>query len=138
MFVYVLNQHGKPMMPCRPQRARKLLRGGKARIVRRTPFTIQLKYGSSGYKQEVTAGMDTGSKKLGCAAEGTTVARVLASAWDKIGIDHAFRRHKPQVVFHASAYNIVPLMESNAYAAVKHNVFAAKDVADLSLQQGVL
>ncbi len=68
MFVYVLDQHGRPLMPCRPQKARKLLRASKARVVSHTPFTIRLKYGSSGYKQEVVAGMDTGSKKLGCAA----------------------------------------------------------------------
>ncbi|KKL72758.1 hypothetical protein LCGC14_2081710 [marine sediment metagenome] len=68
MFVYVLDQHGRPLMPCRPQKARKLLRASKARVVSHTPFTIQLRYGSSGYKQEVVAGMDTGSKKIGCAA----------------------------------------------------------------------
>ncbi|KKN66715.1 hypothetical protein LCGC14_0469010 [marine sediment metagenome] len=68
MFVYVLNQHGKPLMPCKPQKARKLLEAGKARVVSRVPFTIRLKYGSSGYVQPVIAGMDTGSKKVGCAA----------------------------------------------------------------------
>ena len=29
-------------MPCKPAKARHLLRDGKARVVRRTPFTIQL------------------------------------------------------------------------------------------------
>jgi hypothetical protein len=32
------------------------------------PFVIKLNYGSSGYKQEIVAGMDTGSKTVGCAA----------------------------------------------------------------------
>ena len=68
MIVYVLNQHGKPLMPCKASKARKLLRDDKAKVVRKTPFTIQLKYGSSGYKQEVIAGMDTGSKVIGSAA----------------------------------------------------------------------
>lgn len=68
MLVYVLNQHGKPLMPCKPQKAKQLLRSGKARVVRRTPFTIKLLYGSSGFVQPVTAGMDTGSKKVGTAA----------------------------------------------------------------------
>ena len=67
MFVYVLNQHGEPLMPCRPQRARKLLKEGKVKVVQRTPFTIQLLFGSSGYRQDVVAGMDTGSSKVGCA-----------------------------------------------------------------------
>lgn len=68
MLVYVLNKHGEPLMPCKPQKARKLLEEGKARVVRRTPFTIKLLYGSSGHKQPVVAGMDTGSKKVGCVA----------------------------------------------------------------------
>lgn len=68
MLVYVLNRFGKPLMPCRPQKARKLLQADKARVVCRTPFTIQLNYGTRGYTQKVTAGMDTGSKTMGCAA----------------------------------------------------------------------
>ncbi|MEM1007797.1 MAG: RNA-guided endonuclease IscB [Myxococcota bacterium] len=68
MFVYVLNRHTKPLMPCSPGKARKLLQQGKAKVVSRTPFTIQLLFGSSGYKQPIRAGMDTGSKKLGSAA----------------------------------------------------------------------
>jgi hypothetical protein len=55
-------------MPTKPPVARHLLKAGKAKVVRRDPFTIKLLHGSSGYKQEVVAGMDTGSKKLGCAA----------------------------------------------------------------------
>lgn len=68
MLAYVLNQHGKPLMPCQPAKARRLLRDGKTKVVRRTPFTIKLLYGSSGYVQPVTAGMDTGSKIAGTAA----------------------------------------------------------------------
>ena len=67
MLVFVLNRHGKPLMPCKPQKAKKLLKLGKAKVVRRSPFTIKLAYGSSGYKQELTAGMDTGSKVIGTA-----------------------------------------------------------------------
>lgn len=55
-------------MPCNPCRANKLLKQGKARVVRKTPFTIQLLYGSSNYTQEVIAGMGTGSKTIGGAA----------------------------------------------------------------------
>ena len=67
MLVFVLNRHGKPLMPCKPQRAKKLLKEAKAKVVRRTPFTIKLKYGSSGYKQDLTGGMDAGSKVIGSA-----------------------------------------------------------------------
>lgn len=75
MYVYVLNKHGKPLMPCKPRKARVLLQSRKATVIKRTPFTIQLKYGSSGYKQPVSLGMDAGSKHIGIAA--TTENRVL-------------------------------------------------------------
>ncbi len=68
MFAYVLNLDGKPLMPCKPAKARKLLQIGKARVVRRMPFTIRLNWQCEGVVQKVVAGMDTGSKKLGCAA----------------------------------------------------------------------
>lgn len=32
MVVYVLNKHGKPLMPCSPCKARKLLKQGKAKV----------------------------------------------------------------------------------------------------------
>jgi 5-methylcytosine-specific restriction endonuclease McrA len=68
MLVFVLGKTGKALMPCSPGKARKLLSSQKAKVVCKSPFTIRLLYGSSGYKQEVIAGMDTGSKKIGCAA----------------------------------------------------------------------
>jgi RRXRR protein len=42
MNVYVRNHDGRPLMPCLPAKARKLLRAGKAKVVDRCPFTIQL------------------------------------------------------------------------------------------------
>lgn len=67
MLVYVLNKNGEPLMPCKPQKARKLLNEDKAIVVKHEPFTIQLKYGSSGYKQPVTLGIDAGSKHIGAS-----------------------------------------------------------------------
>ena len=55
-------------MPCKPQKARKLLEADKAEVVKYEPFTIKLKYGSSGYKQPVTLGIDTGSVHIGASA----------------------------------------------------------------------
>lgn len=40
--VFVLDQNRKPLDPCRPARARKLLRAGRASVFRRFPFTIIL------------------------------------------------------------------------------------------------
>lgn len=68
MLVYVLNKDGKPLMPCKPAKARHLLQEGKAKVKRTEPFTIQLLYGSSGYKQDVTLGVDAGSKHIGLSA----------------------------------------------------------------------
>lgn len=68
MEVYVLNKEGQPLMPCQPVIARLLLKEGKAKCVRRMPFTIKLLVNTTEYKQEVVAGMDTGSKTIGCAA----------------------------------------------------------------------
>jgi len=67
MVVYVINKHGKPLMPCSPRKARILLKLGKAKVIRRTPFTIKLLYGSSGYTQPLTHGVDTGSSEIGSA-----------------------------------------------------------------------
>ena len=68
MFVYVINKNGQPLMPCKPQKARKLLKEGKATVVKHEPFTIKLKYGSTGYKQLVTLGIDAGSVHIGASA----------------------------------------------------------------------
>jgi N6-L-threonylcarbamoyladenine synthase len=68
MFVYVHNQQGKPLMPTTPPKARILLKRGKAKVVKRTPFTIQLLYGSSGYRQHITLGVDSGYEHIGLSA----------------------------------------------------------------------
>jgi 5-methylcytosine-specific restriction endonuclease McrA len=78
MFVYILNKHGQPLMPCSPRKARVLLKGKKAKIVRMVPFTLQLLYGSSGYKQEVSLGIDAGTQHLGVSA--TTEKTVMFEA----------------------------------------------------------
>ena len=78
MLVYVLNKYGKPLMPCKPRNARILLKEKKAKVVNRTPFTIQLLYGSSGYKQQINLGVDAGSKYIGLSA--TTSKRELFKA----------------------------------------------------------
>jgi len=78
MLVYVINCHGVPLMPCRESKARKLLKGGKAEIFKKEPFTIRLLYGSSGYKQHISLGVDTGSRHTGMSA--TTEEKELYAA----------------------------------------------------------
>ena len=40
--VFVISSTKKPLMPCRPARARKLLTAGRAAVYRPHPFTIIL------------------------------------------------------------------------------------------------
>lgn len=68
MLAFVLDKHGKPLMPCKPSKARRLLKAGEAKVVSREPFTIKLLFGSSEYKQKIEGGMDVGGKFIGCAA----------------------------------------------------------------------
>jgi hypothetical protein len=75
--VYVLNQRKEPLMPCGTAKARRLLKQGKAKVTRRDPFTIQLLYATGETKQDITLGVDAGSKKIGLSA--TTEKKELYS-----------------------------------------------------------
>lgn len=66
-MVYVISVDGKPLMPCTPPIARLLLKSGKAKCIKRTPFTIKLLYRTTEYTQGTTLGVDTGSSKIGSA-----------------------------------------------------------------------
>lgn len=61
----------------------------------------------------------------------------IASVTDRHRIETIFAAHQPHVVFHAAAYKHVPLMESNAYEAVRVNLLGTQVVADLASQMGV-
>src|SRR5260370_11658958 len=67
-IVYVLSPDRGPIMPCSCAIARLLLKQGKAKVVRRTPFTIMLLVQpEETYTQPLTLGVDTGSAVLGSA-----------------------------------------------------------------------
>ena len=69
MLVYVLNKDGQPLMPTeRCGKVRRLLRDGKAKVVRRCPFTIRLLYETTGHTQPITLGVDAGSRHIGLSA----------------------------------------------------------------------
>jgi len=78
MRVFVINMREEPLMPCSPRKARILLKEGKARVVKRAPFTIQLTIATGEAKQEITLGVDAGSKYIGISA--TTDKEELFSA----------------------------------------------------------
>ena len=69
MYVYVLGKSGKPLMPTkRLGKVRHMLKDGKAKVVQRTPFTIQLTYDSKEFTQDISLGVDAGSKTVGLSA----------------------------------------------------------------------
>ena len=75
-MVYVLNKDNKPLMPTnRHSKVRRLLKSGLAKVVNRTPFTIQLLYEAAEYTQAITLGVDAGSKTVGLSA--TTMQKEL-------------------------------------------------------------
>ena len=78
VFVYVLNQRGKPLMPTGPKKARILVRQGKARVVQRTPFAIQLTQATGETIQPVSLGIDAGTQHIGLSA--TTAKTALYEA----------------------------------------------------------
>lgn len=62
---------------------------------------------------------------------------IVGDIRDKNRMAGLFQEHKPNMVFHAAAYKHVPLMEYNAYEAVKINVAGTKVIVDLSLDNNV-
>jgi len=68
LVVYVRGPDRTPLMPCTPVVARLLLKEGKAKVLRRTPFTIKLlAQPEESYTQPLTLGVDTGSSVIGSA-----------------------------------------------------------------------
>ncbi|MGM9976866.1 MAG: RNA-guided endonuclease IscB [Bulleidia sp.] len=75
-MVYVISQNGQPLMPTENHaKVRILLKSKKAKVIKTCPFTIQLAYDSTHYTQEITLGVDSGSKHIGLSA--TTKSKVL-------------------------------------------------------------
>ena len=98
-MVYVLNKYGKSLMPTtRYGRVRRLLRKGLAVVVDDRPFTIQLAYDTPNGVQEVSLGVDAGTKHVGFSA--TTKKKVLfevelllrSDIVDKLSTRREFRR----------------------------------------------
>lgn len=87
MLVYVLKQNGQPFMPTsRFGKVRRLLKEGKAKVVRREPFTIKLLYEpETDVVQECYCGVDTGSKHIGVAVVGND--RVLYQSQTELRSD---------------------------------------------------
>ncbi len=78
-MVYVLDKYGHPLMPTeRHGKVRRLLNSSKAKVIKRCPFTIQLMYESMTNTQDISLGVDAGSKHIGISA--TTTDKELYAA----------------------------------------------------------
>lgn len=62
---------------------------------------------------------------------------VIADVRDKNRLISVFKRHRPDIVFHAAAHKHVPMMESNVEEAVTNNIFGTCNVVDIALECGV-
>lgn len=65
------------------------------------------------------------------------VTAIVGDVRDKVRMNQLFMTYKPKIVFHASAYKHVPLMESNPYEAVSVNINGTKNIADLAVKYGI-
>src|SRR5699024_9649298 len=69
--VFVLDKHKRPLQPMRPDRARKLLDAGRARVHRRAPFVIRMVDVDARTEEVIVdgveVGIDPGAKATGIA-----------------------------------------------------------------------
>lgn len=69
--------------------------------------------------------------------EGKHVVYVVGDVRDTFRMHQLFDSHHPDVIYHASAYKHVPLMEEYPYEAIKCNVGGLKIMADLAVKYDV-
>jgi FlaA1/EpsC-like NDP-sugar epimerase len=60
-------------------------------------------------------------------------ASFLGSVSESVLLAEIFRRHRPQIVYHAAAFKHVPLMEQNPFAAIENNTLATGRLAEASV-----
>lgn len=78
-MVYVTDRNGHPLMPTeRYGKVRRMLKENKAIVIKRCPFTIRLLYDTGNVTQNITLGVDAGSKHIGLSA--TTENKELYAA----------------------------------------------------------
>jgi len=80
-MVYVISKEGKPLMPTkRHGKVRRWLKDRKAKVVKHTPFTIQLLFETGNITQDLNLGIDPGSKKVGTAVRRSGTREILYSS----------------------------------------------------------
>lgn len=66
-----------------------------------------------------------------------TMESLLLDMANKHEVDSLFQHIRPHIIFHAAAFKHVPMLEYQAFSAVKNNVLATRQLADLSNEHGV-
>ena len=62
---------------------------------------------------------------------------VVGDVLDRRRIESLFNDLRPEIVFHAAAYKHVPLMEQNPVEAIKNNILATRDMAQIAASHRV-
>ena len=60
----------------------------------------------------------------------------IASVRDVNRLNYIFKKHSPEIVFHAAAHKHVPLMENSGYEAIKNNIFGTYNTANIAEKYG--
>ena len=94
MSVYVIAEDGRPLMPCSEAKARHLLDAKRAKVKKRTPFTIQMVVPTTHYTQEVLLCVDAGSKTIGisCGTKGKELLAEEVKPRNDVVDNHSTRR----------------------------------------------
>jgi FlaA1/EpsC-like NDP-sugar epimerase len=61
---------------------------------------------------------------------------VIADITDRMRLEKVFAEHRPDIIFNASAYKHVPLMEEHVYEAVNVNIGGTRNLAELAVKYG--
>lgn len=61
----------------------------------------------------------------------------LASVVDHVAMVALFKKHRPEIVFHAAAYKHVPMLESQSRTAARNNIIGTQIVAEVASDYAV-
>jgi len=73
---------------------------------------------------------------LGSLCPEVATRSLVGSVADRPLLEDAFRRYRPDLVYHAAAYKHVPLMEANPFAAIQNNALGTDCLAQVAADHG--
>ncbi|MGI6709847.1 MAG: polysaccharide biosynthesis protein [Bacilli bacterium] len=76
-------------------------------------------------------------KRITVENKKTILTVLIGSVYNEITVENLFKNSKPDIVFHASAYKHVPLMEDTPNEAVRTNVIGTYNVAKFAHKYNV-